>query len=221
MRQLRMGIHRLVIGVLVGIFGYAPLCPGLTYTPLDRDQAMGAARAATAERYPNAEVVQADTRQWVSYRSDGTCTQWYEVYAKILTEKGMRRYKTVTSSYTIPYNSTRFTLVEVIRADGSTLGVDVEKHSSDTIEQSQMASNIYDPNQRIMRVSIPELGVGDTVHFILHDEFRRARMANTFSDYVLFEGTDPIVRSEYRVTAPGDAPLKSIALKNGVPGTVT
>lgn len=221
MRQIRIRIHEWVIGILVGLFGYAPLCSGLTYTPLDRDQAIDAARAATAEKYPNAEVVQVDTRQWVSYKSDGTYTQWYEIYVKILTEKGKRRYKTVTSSYTIPYNVTRFTLVEVIRADGSTLNVDVEKNGSDTIEQSQMDSNIYDPNHRLVRVSIPELGVGDTVHFILHDEFRKTRMANTFSDYVLFEGTDPIVRSEYRVSAPKDAPLTSMALKGEVPGTVT
>jgi transglutaminase-like putative cysteine protease len=221
MRQIRTKVYEWVIGILVGIFGYVPLCSGLTFTPLDRDQAINAAREITAEKYPNAEVVQVDARQWVAYKSDGTYSQWYEIYVKILTEKGRRRYKTVTSTYTIPYNVTQFKLVEVIRSDGSTMPVDIEKNSRDSIEQSQMDANIYDPNSRIMRVSIPELNVGDTVHFILHDEFRKTRMAETFSDYVLFEGTDPIRRSEYTVVAPKDSPLRSIALKAEMPGTIT
>ncbi|HNY64771.1 MAG TPA: DUF3857 domain-containing protein [Deltaproteobacteria bacterium] len=221
MREIKTRIVEWFIGILVGIFGYAPLCSAITYTPLDRDQAIGAARQITAEKYPNAEVVQVDARQWIAYNADGTYNQWYEVYVKILTEKGRRRYKTVTSSYTIPYNVTQFKLVEVIRADGSAMPVDIERNSREMVEQSQMDSNIYDPNHRVLRVSIPELDVGDTVHFILHDEFRKTRMANTFSDYVLFEGTDPIKRSEYMVVAPKDSPLKSIALKAEIPGTVT
>ena len=39
------------------------------------DQAMSAARGITSGKYPNAEVVQVDARQWVSFRSDGTYTQ--------------------------------------------------------------------------------------------------------------------------------------------------
>jgi transglutaminase-like putative cysteine protease len=221
MRQIRTRVYEWVIGILVGLFGYAPLCSGLDFTPLDRDQAINAAREITAEKYPNAEVVQVDALQWVSYKADGTYTQWYEIYVKILTEKGRRRYKTVTSSYNIPYNVTQFKLVEVIRADGTTMKVDIEKNNRDAIEQSQMDQNIYDPNSRMVRVSIPELSVGDTVHFILHDEFNKTRMAGTFSDYVLFEGTDPIKRSEYTVVCPREAPLQSIALKAEIPGSIT
>lgn len=221
MRDIRTRIYEWAIGMLVWVFGYAPLCSALTFTPLDRAQVMDAARSVTPEKYPNAEVVQVDSRQWVTYKTDGTYRQWYETYAKVMTEKGRRRYKSVTSSYTIPYNVTEFKLVEVIRNDGSTLPVDIEKNSSDLIEQSQMDSNIYDPNNRILRVSIPEVNVGDTVHFIVYDEFKKTRMPDTFSDYVLFEGTDPIKRAEYTVVAPKEKPLQSMALKAQIQGTVT
>ncbi len=221
MREIKVRIYEWIIGVLVWIFGYAPLCSALAFSQMDRDQAIDAARAVTADKYPNAEVVQVDGCHWVSYNKDGTYSEWYEVYMKILTEKGKRRYKTVTSSYTIPYNTTEIKLVEVIRPDGSAMNVDVEKNASEMIEQSQMDSNIYDPNNRIIRVSIPEVNVGDVVHFVVHDEFAKTRMADTFSDYVLLEGTDPVKRSEYVVVAPREKPLQSIALKAEIPGTVS
>jgi transglutaminase-like putative cysteine protease len=221
MRDIRTRIYEWIIWVLVWVFGYAPLCSALTFSPLDRAQVMDSARSVTPEKYPNAEVVQLDSRQWITYKTDGTYRQWYETYAKVMTEKGRRRYKSVTSSYTIPYNVTEFKLVEVIRPDGSSLQVDIEKNSSDLIEQSQMDANIYDPNNRILRVSIPEVNVGDTVHFIVCDEFKKTRMPGTFSDYVLFESTDPIKRAEYTVVAPKEKPLQSMALKAQTPGTVT
>ncbi len=221
MREIKVRVHEWIIGVLVWIFGYAPLCSALTFSHIDRDQAIDAAHGVTAAKYPNAEVVQVDGCHWVSYNKDGTYSEWYEVYMKIMTEKGKRRYKTVSSSYTIPYNTTEIMLVEVIHPDGSVMEVDVKKNLSDMIEQSQMDSNIYDPNNRIMRVSVPEVNVGDVVHFVVHDEFTKTRMADTFSDYVLFEGTDPVKRSEYVVVAPKEKPLQSIALKAEIPGSVT
>ncbi|HQO81567.1 MAG TPA: DUF3857 domain-containing protein [Deltaproteobacteria bacterium] len=208
-------------GALVWLFGYAPLCSALTFTPLSRDYAMEAARAVTLESHPNAEVVQVDSRHFVVYEKDGTYSEWYESYVKILTEKGRRRYKSVTSSFTIPYNTTEFQLVEVIRADGSVENVDIARNSSEMVEQSQMDANIYDPNNRILRVTIPEVEVGDTVHFIVYDRFDKVRMPDVFSDYVLLEGIDPIVRSEYTVAAPRDMPLRSMELKSEIPGTVT
>jgi hypothetical protein len=138
-----------------------------------------------------------------------------------MSEKGRRRYKSVTSSFTIPYNTTMFTVVEVVRSDGSVAVVDIEKNSREMVEQSQMNSNIYNPNDRLLRVTIPEVNIGDMVHFIMFDDFSKTRMPDTFSDYVTFEGTDPIKRSEYVVIAPKEKPLQSIALKAEISGTVT
>lgn len=208
-------------GALVWLFGYAPLCSALTFTPLYRDHVMESAVMVTAEAYPNADVVMVDSRHFVAYEEDGTYEEWYECYAKILTEKGRRRYKSVTSSFTIPYNTTEFKLVEVIRSDGTVGKVDIASNSSEMVEQSQMDDNIYDPNNRILRVTIPEVEVGDTVHFIVYDRFDKARMPGVFTDYVLMEGIDPIKRSEYIVAAPKGMPLRSMAIKSEIPGTVS
>ncbi len=208
-------------GALVWLFGYAPLCSALTFTPINRDHVMESAAQVTAEAYPNADVVMVDSRHFAAYEEDGTYGEWYDSYVKILTEKGRRRYKSITSSFTIPYNTTEFQLVEVLRRDGTVQKVDIVSNSSEMVEQSQMDENIYDPNSRILRVSIPEVEVGDTVHFIVYDRFDKVRMTGVFTDYALLEGIDPIKRSEYTVVAPKGMPLRSMAVKSEIPGTVS
>ncbi len=214
-------ITAIFLGLLVALMAQAvPLC-ALGFTPLDRDAVVAAAQTVTGDRYPNAEVVHLDQRTWIRYQADGTYVQWYESYVKILTEKGRRQYKSVSSSFTIPYNTTRFTVVEVIRSDGTALAVDIDTNSREMVEQSQMDSNIYNPNDRVLRVSIPEVNVGDVVHFIMSDDFTKARMPGTWSDYVTLEGTEPIRHLEYTVVAPKELPLKSVVLKAEIPGTIT
>ena len=214
-------VRRFILSLLAMIAVPASLVLAQGFTPADQTAVMQASQSVTAEKYPNAEVVQVDQKTWIHYASDGTFVQWYESYVKILSEKGRRRHTSVTSSFTIPYNTTMFTLVEVIKPDGSVTKIDIEKNSREMVEQSQMESNIYNPNARLIRVTIPELHIGDMVHFIMFDEFTKARMPDTFSDYVTFEGTDPLVHSVYTIVAPNAVPLASIALKAEVPGTVT
>ena len=188
---------------------------------LDRDRVIEAAKTVTTARYPNADVVQVDQHQWIKYQQDGTYVEWLENYTKVLTEKGKRRFKTVSSSFTIPYNSTEFKLVEIIKEDGKIITVDLEKNSSVMIERGQMASNIYNPNNKILRVNIPELNLGDIVHYFIFDNFTKVRTPDTWSDYVGFESIDPIKRSEYTVIAPREKPLKHIIVKSEIPGTIT
>jgi hypothetical protein len=191
------------------------------WVPLDRAAVIELSRGITLDGYPDSDVVIVDQHNWMRYRDDGTYTERFEEYIKVLTEKGKRRYRSLTSSFTIPYNTTKFTLVEVIRPDGSSRPVDIQKNSREMVDQSQMNANIYDPNDRVLQVSIPELELGEVVHYVITDEFIKARMPGTWSDYVTFEGTDPIKRSDYTVVAPKTKPLKSIALKAEIPGTVT
>ncbi|MBW2710187.1 MAG: DUF3857 domain-containing protein, partial [Deltaproteobacteria bacterium] len=58
-------------------------------------------------------------------------------------------------------------------------------------------------------------------HYIIRDNFTKVRTPGTWSDYVTFEGTRPIKRSAFTVIAPKTNPLRQIALKSEIPGTVT
>jgi len=192
----------------------------LTFKPLEQKRVIRAAKTVTRAKYPNADVVDIDLHKWVTYHNDGTYNEWYECYSKILTEKGKRSLKTVSSSFTIPYNTTKFTLVEVIKKDGTIDHVVIDKNSRVMIEQSQMQSNIFNPNNKVLRVSIPKLDLGDTIHYIIFDDFAKVRVPDTWSDYVVFESTNPIIRSEYTVIAPKEKPLQRIVLKDEIPGNV-
>jgi len=192
-----------------------------SWKALDQGLVINIARDVTRAKYPNADAVTVDQKHWSRYQKDGTYIEWDECYTKILTEKGRQSFKTVSSYFTIPYNTTRFNLVEVLKNDGTVNHIDISKNSRVMINQAQMKSGIYNPNSKILRVNIPQLNLGDIIHVIIFDDYIKARVPGTWSDYVNFEGTDPIKRSEYTVVAPKERPLQNIALKAEIPGTVT
>jgi transglutaminase-like putative cysteine protease len=195
---------------------------GITYwESLDQRLVIKSAKDVTHAKYPNADVVTVDQKHWIKYQKDGAHIEWNECYTKILTERGRQSFKTVSSYFTIPYNTTKFNLVEVLKNDGTVNHIDISKNSRVMINQAQMKSGIYNPDSKILRVTIPQLNLGDIIHFVIFDDYTKARVPETWSDYVNFEGIIPVKRSEYTVVAPKKRPLQNIALKAEIPGTVT
>ncbi|MCK5802359.1 MAG: DUF3857 domain-containing protein, partial [Lentisphaeria bacterium] len=84
----------------------------------------------------------------------------------------------------------------------------------------QMGSNIYNPNSKILTVGIPELQINDMVHYVAKRNVVKPRVPNTWSDYQVFEYTDPICRYSYEVHAPKSLPLSKIILKDEIEGSV-
>ena len=225
MKKRYAAFYRIFMLIVIFIFSEAWASMAaqeeLAWCPVEKSRAVKIAKGVTRAKYPDADLVSLYRHKWVRYNKNGTYKEYYEFYSKILTEKGRRSLLTVSSSFTVPYNTTRFIVVEVLKSDGSVLQVDIEKNSRVMIEQRQMESNIYNPNSKILYVSIPKLDLGDTVHCIIFDDFTKARVPDTWSDYVCFESTDPLICSEYTVIAPKARPLQRIALKAEIPGSVT
>ena len=225
MREKHRSYSRIILTIIVFILAQASVLlagnqKAPSWKPLDQSLVIKAAKDVTRAKYPNADVVTVDQKSWIKYQKDGTYIEWYECYTKVLTEKGRKSLKTVSSYFTIPYNTTRFTLVEVLKNDGAVAHIDIDKNSRVMIEQAQMKSSIYNPNSKILRVNIPELNLGDIIHCIIFDDYTKARVPGTWSDYVNLEGTDPVKRSEHTIIAPEEKPLQNIALKAEIPGTV-
>ncbi|KPA11712.1 Transglutaminase-like domain protein [Candidatus Magnetomorum sp. HK-1] len=210
------------------IFGFTPfaqlahsICPhNFSEGVIDIDQIKSIAQTVTSQKYPNADVVYIDQKHWVSYNPDGTYEEWDAHAVKIMTEKGKRQFQTISSYFTIPYNTTAFKRIEIIQADGKRIPVDIEKNSRITIEHGQMKNNIYNPNQKVLRMNIPQLNVGDVLYTELMDIFSKVRTPDTWSDYIGFESVYPIVRMEYEVCAPLELPLERIVIKNEISGTI-
>ena len=175
----------------------------------------------TREKFPNADDVLVDDYILTRYEADGTAITWDDTFAKVLTEKGKRSYKTLTRHFTLPYNKAFYTLIQVIKPDGKVIPVDIEKQSRVMVNRSQMGSNIYNPNSKVLQVGIPDLEIGDMVRYVAVNELVKPRVPNTWSDYEILEYTSPIQHFVREVSAPPERPLRSIALKSPVKDSVT
>ncbi len=179
------------------------------------------AAKANLENFPDADVVMLDDRIFITYQADGTSDTWDDTAVKILTEKGMRENRVIGAGYNVSYGRDAFTLVEVIKPDGRRLEVDLDKQTREMVSPSQMNSNIYDPNQKVLQVGIPGLEVGDILRYVAHRQTTHARVPDTFCYYDLFEYTNPIMNYRVEIDGPAARPLKRIALKDEIPGTVS
>ncbi len=188
---------------------------------LNRDAVIEASQSVTRERYPNADDVLVDDFILNRYEPDGTAVEADDTFVKVLTEKGKRENKTLSFHFTLPYETVSVALLEVIRPDGTVTPVDVAEQSRVMVDPSQMSSNIYNPNRKILRVGVPGLELNDMVRYVSVRNLVKPRVPNTWSDYVVLEYTSPIRHFVYEVHAPKELPLRRIALKAEVPGTIT
>ena len=190
---------------------------------LNRDEMLAAAKEVTRKDYPNAEEVCVARARSITYQAAGTYVQWHEEYVKILTEKSRRQHKLLSTYFTIPYQQEEdctIPLAEIIKPDGRVVTIDAQGRSKVVSNTSSMSANIYTPNQRIRRVPLADLEVGDVLHFEMYDRIVHPRMKNTFNDWFALESTEPILFEEITVIGPKSMPLRSIVIKNEVPGTV-
>lgn len=188
---------------------------------LDVEVALERAAAVTPEKFPNADDVLVDDYILCIYQPDGTSVEWDDTLMKVLTEKGRRDNQGLSFHFTLPYGTVSVEKLEVIKPDGTVVAVNVEEQSRVMTDRSQMGSNIYNPNSKILQVGIPGVEVGDLVRYVSRREIVKARVPDTWSDYQVLEYTSPIVHYVYEVNAPASLPLRSIALKAPVEGTVT
>lgn len=193
---------------------------GERWSFLDSKQVLEAAADITVSKYPDCDVATVDGRMVRVYRPDGTGQCQDEVYVKVLTEKGKRGNRTLRMSFTLPYFRAEVVKIEVIKPEGAVVPVDVAANSKETIDDSQMGMNIYDPNHRILQVNIPGVEVGDIIHSIRRTEVLRPIIPGEFAEYNVFAGEGYIRRLAYEIYEPSEKPLKQIILRDEVPGTI-
>jgi transglutaminase-like putative cysteine protease len=193
---------------------------GAKWAPLDTKPILEAAANINLTNYPDCDAATVESRMVRVYRADGTGEAQDETFTKVLTEKGKRNSRTIALGFMLPYNTVQVVKLEVIRPDGEVLPVDLEANSKESIDDSQMGMNIYDPNVRVLRVNVPRLEPGDILHSITRTTTLRSIIPGEFAEWNLFEGGGYIRHASYDVYAPKDKPLNRIFLRDEVPGTV-
>ena len=193
---------------------------GSDWALVDAKEVMAAAAEITPAKYPDCDEATVEEKSVRVYRADGTGECQDETFVKVLTEKGKRDNRTLPLNFMLPYTTVAVPKLEVIKADGETVTVDVAANSQESIDDSQMAENIYDPNMRVLRVNIPSLDVGDVVHAVERETIERPFIPGEYAEENVFEGPGFIRHITYEVHAPADRPLRQIALRDEIPGTI-
>jgi hypothetical protein len=188
---------------------------------LDRAAVLKSAAEISLKKYPDADTVLVDDVVRVTYQADGTDETWDDTYTKILTEKGRQEQQALTLNYNLFYDTVTVVRVEVIKPDGRAQEIDVAAQSQTMVDRGQMSMNIYDPNDKTLQVGIPDIEVGDVLHYVTHHRTLKTRMPDTWIDYQVFENTSPLKHYVYEVNAPASRQLQRIELKDAVAGTVT
>ena len=192
---------------------------GSKWAFLDQAKTVAAAAGITLAKYPDSDEATVEEKMVETYKADGTGGEQDEAYVKVLTEKGKRDRRTLSLGFLLPYFKVDVVKLEVIKPSGEAVPVDVAANSTVTIDDSQMEENIYDPNSKVLQVNLPEVEIGDVVHYIVRTTVQRSIIPGEFADENEFEGTGFIRHSVYEVYAPLDKPLKKIILKSEIPGT--
>ena len=174
----------------------------------------------TKKEYPSSDAVLVDDYEKVIYNADGTSERWDEVYEKSLTEKGKRENSTMSLHYTLPYSTIVLKKLEIIKPNGKVVPIDIEKQSKTIVNPSQMNSNIYNPNSKVINVNIPNLEINDIIHYISYRKTVKARVPNTWCDITVLEYTSPIKNYKIEVIAPKELPLEHILIKDSIKGSV-
>jgi len=180
-----------------------------------------AAAEPATKTYPDADVLLVEDWTRQRYEADGNDRFDCDIAFKILTEKGRQEKSTVQIGYSAAYGSLRFTSAQVIKPDGSVTDIDLETQTREAISAGQMNANIYDPNHKTIRLSVPDLKVGDVLRYSYTGEHTKAVVPGTWSDVFTFEETFPTRRAVYEIDAPAELPLARIELRDEIPGTVT
>jgi transglutaminase-like putative cysteine protease len=223
MKNVRVFRTFLVMAITVSalqVWGDTNRYAGPNWTLVESKSALQAAAEITPAKYPDCDEATVEKKMVRVYRPDGTGESQDETFVKVLTEKGKRNNRTLSFSFMLPYSTVEVVDLEVVRPGGETIPLDVAANSKETIDDSQMQMNIYDPNMRVLRVSIPKLEIGDVVHSVVRETIQRSFIPGEFAEESVFEGRGYIRHLSYEVHTPPERPLKRVALRDEVPGTV-
>lgn len=174
----------------------------------------------TVQSYPNSDEVIVDDYIYQKYNPDGTSFKWEDSYLKILTENGRLKNKVLSFSYTLPYSTVEIKKLQVVKPDGKIIDVDIVKNSKVMIDDSQMYANIYNPNDKVLKVTIPDLQPGDGIRCLVYSPTVRTIIPNAWFDLKTFEDTFPVVHARYEIISPKTLPIAKTALLAKIPGTV-
>ena len=177
-------------------------------------------KQVTKKLYPNAHAVLAKETEVLRFKQDGTNVDVDEVFLKILDEQGKRSEKVQSFYIDRYYEKLSVRVMEIIKKDGRVIPVDLKTNSREESPLSDTEANIYDPKQKVLKIFLPDLRVGDTLHYKVHRDTFKTVIPHQLYGMILGQYTFPVRKYTFIMKGPADVKLH-ILVKDKVKGCVT
>jgi len=174
----------------------------------------------TRKEYPHAHVVLARENESISYSHSGESRSEDEIFLTILDDQGKREQAVQSFHVNRSYSKLDISLVEIIKAGGKRISIDIATNSKEDTSSRNTRMNIYNPNQKVIRVYIPGLEIGDTIHYQTVRERFKPIIPNHTYGMVLGQYFFPVHSYHFTLTGPADMPMHHL-VKDKIDGCVS
>jgi len=174
----------------------------------------------TRSAYPHAHAVLAKENEHIRFRKDGRYIDRDEIFMTILDEKGKQSEKIQSFYINRDYAKLTVEVMEVIKPDGRVVPVDLAANSREDTPRSNTEANIYDPTQKVLKVFLPDLQTGDTIHYKVLRDYFKAIIPDHFYGMALGQYTFPVRFYQFTLEGPEQVRLHTL-IKDRVKGTVS
>ncbi|HEX4450319.1 MAG TPA: DUF3857 domain-containing protein [Kofleriaceae bacterium] len=176
---------------------------GTAYADVDPQITAALARVKPSA-YPSANSLLVINDQSVVYQPDGKFTNTAHVATLALTQAGKAAAATSSLYYTKDAEKMEVISAQVVKPDGKVVPVSA-KDIQDVEQSGEM--NIYDPQGRAVKVTFPNLAVGDVADLTYRLTRQLPTRENYFNDIFAFQSTEPTLEASYAVDGPKSMPL--------------
>ncbi|RLB73660.1 MAG: hypothetical protein DRH03_02910 [Deltaproteobacteria bacterium] len=171
------------------------------------------------QKYPFAHAVLAREIEHIEYHADGSKESQDDVYITVLDEEGKQNHKVLSFSVNKAYGQLNIELCEIIR-DGRSSKIDIAAQSHEEAAAGNSRSNIYNPLQKVIKLFLPGLEIGDTIHYRLKSRQFKPIIENQIYGSILGQYDIPIRSYIFTLTTPTAGKLNWL-IKDEVEGKVT
>ncbi|NPA94577.1 MAG: DUF3857 domain-containing protein [Thermodesulfobacteria bacterium] len=143
----------------------------------------------------------------IDVNPDGTYTDTDEIFISILDEKGKRQQQVLSFFLNKNYSTFEMELLEIIRPDGTKINIDWKANSRETNPAQTTRMNIYDPNQKVIKIFIPGLRVDDVIHYRIKTVAFKPMIEEQFFGNAVLQHSFPLKTAHLTIDMPENLPL--------------
>jgi len=183
------------------------------------DDSLSFLKEVTRKTYPHAHAVLSREVEELKFKWDGSHVDVDEVFLTILDEDGKRSEKVQSFYIDRYYSKLQIEIMEIIKPDGKRVKVDLKANSREETPTSDTEANIYDPNRKTLKVFLPNLKVGDTIHYRIRRDTFKSIIPDNIYGMALGQYIYPVRLYAFTLRGPADVKLYTL-VKDKVKDTV-